>query len=64
MPNAENDALIAILIIKGQEVVIWKARDELYHVVGLRENTDSEKPTQKAEQKSGFQPSIVFQAKP
>ena len=30
----QNDALIAILRIEGREVVISKARDELYHVVG------------------------------
>src|ERR1700733_2780022 len=28
------DALIAILIVEGREVVFRKARDELYHVVG------------------------------
>ena len=30
----QNDALIAILIVEGREVVFRKARDELYHVVG------------------------------
>ena len=30
----QNDALIAILIVEGRDLVIRKARDELYHVVG------------------------------
>ena len=57
------DALIAILIVEGREVVFRKARDELYHVVGSEENAESKKHSQKAN-KRFLVPSFVFQAKP
>ena len=57
------DALIAILIVEGREVVFRKARDELYHVVGSEENAESKKQSQKAN-KRFLVPSFVFQAKP
>ena len=35
-PFLQNDALIAILIVEGREVVFRKAQDELFHVVGSK----------------------------
>ena len=52
--SLQIDALTAILSIKGREVVFWKARDELYRVVGS-EKTRSRKITRKKRrQKSSF----------
>ena len=42
----QNDALIAILIVRGRESMIWKARDELCRVVGS-EKTRNRKNTRK-----------------
>ena len=64
--SLQNSALIAILIVKGRDVVFQKACGELCHVVGS-EKTRNRKSTRKSEEKtvvSGFQPSLVFQAKP
>ena len=65
----QNDALIAILIFTGREVVIWKAFVEFCRVVSLRgsgENADSEKTRLESEEKvvSGALPSLLFQTKP
>ena len=61
----QNDALIAIFIVKGREAVFWKACDELCRVVGS-EKTRIRKITRKKAKKKffGFHPSLVFQAKP
>ena len=50
----QNDALIAILIVKGREVVFWKACDELYHVVGSGKTRIRKSTRKKAKKKSGF----------
>src|SRR5690242_12188743 len=61
----QNDALIAILVVKGREVVFWKACDELCHVVGSGK-TRIRKSTRKKRRKKWFLVSNlrVFQAKP
>src|SRR6185369_14751061 len=50
----QNDALIAILIVTGREVVISKAREELYHVVGLEKTRNRKTTRKKAKEKNGF----------
>ena len=53
----ENDALIAILIIKGREAVFRKACDELCHVVGSEKTRNRNLHSQKAkETDSGANP--------
>jgi len=49
--SLQNDALIAILIVKGREAVFWKACDELCHVVGS-EKTRNRKSTRKKVKKT------------
>ena len=56
----QNDALIAILIVKGREVVFWKACAELCHAVGSGKTRNRKSDEKKVV--SGFQPSLVFQA--
>ena len=50
----QNDALIAILIVKGREVVFWKARDEPYRVVGSEKTRFGKSCAKSEEEKSGF----------
>ena len=50
----QNDALIAILIVKGREVVFWKARDEIYRVVGSEKTRLGKSCAKSEEEKSGF----------
>ena len=50
----QNDALIAILIVKGREAVFWKACDELCHVVGSEKTRMRRTCVKKAKEKSGF----------
>ena len=59
----QNDALIAILIVEGREVVFRKARDELYRVVGS-EKTRNRKNSRQKVKKRFLGRSFVFQAKP
>ena len=50
----QNDALIAILIVKGRESVFWKACGELCHVVGSGKTRNRKKHAQKVKRKKWF----------
>ncbi len=52
--SLQNDALIAILIVKGREAVFWKACDELCHVVGSGKTRNRRSTCKRAKKKSGF----------
>ena len=50
----QNDALIAILIVKGREVVFWKACAELCHVVGSAKTRNGKACAKSEGKKGGF----------
>ena len=52
--SLQNAPLIAILRVKGREVVFWKACDELCHVVGSEKTRMRRTCVKKAKEKSGF----------
>ena len=63
----QNDALIAILIVKGREVVFWKACDELCRVVGSEKTRMRKCMRRKATQKKWFlvgKPPLHFRPNP
>src|ERR1700709_2968634 len=65
--SLQNSALIAILIVKGREVVFWKACGGLCHGGGSEKTRNRKSTGKKVKKNSGFwifQPSLVFQAKP
>ena len=59
----QNDALIAILIVEGREVVIRKACDELCHVVGS-EKTRIRKTTRRKRRKGCWSLHLCFRPNP
>ena len=50
----QNDALIAIFIVKGREAVFWKACDELCRVVGSEKTRIRKITRKKAKKKKWF----------